>query len=284
MSDTTPQPAPQPAQPTQQRLSSSHPLYIESSTIIGTKIANEVTHFVIEVRTETKTWCTIKRYSNFEQFHELLLSLIPYESLPVGCVLPGKRLKLWYNHSDRDFLEERILLLDNYMLRCIQLAAKVPSINELFVGFLSTDAIVIEVPTFLPTKQRLTEHRFQDDSEVTYVEINTVRVVNDHVLYQIDCTNSNLQHDDQRFQWTVLKRFHQFFDLDNMLRSFFSHRPDVTQQFFPLERSNKFLYDHLDPHFIEQRRLVVECYIQRLLLLEPVLYCEIFLSFIGVAD
>jgi len=57
---------------------------IETAHIIGTKVVEEVVHFVISVSTAEKEWCTVKRYSNFEVFHDLLLTIIDVSELPVA--------------------------------------------------------------------------------------------------------------------------------------------------------------------------------------------------------
>jgi hypothetical protein len=209
----------------------------------------------------------------------MLLECVAEHTLPAGCDLPGKRFKWWSSHTSPAFIEERALLLEHYLVKL----AQVPNIanSELFVGFLATDRQNIDCPPKVTAESLLAQTVFPDDVEVTDVSIPQTRLMTDHVLYQVDVANVRKSKSYQR--WTVLKRFNQFVDLDEALRESFAHRPDVMSALpNPPERYSKLFYDHMEDHFVEHRRIVLEHYMRKLMLVTSVLYEPIFLAFLGV--
>ena len=82
---------------------------------------------------------------------------------------------------------------------------------------------------------------------------------------------------------TVLKRFAQFHEVDDLLRSeFASDEHTLSQLPASPSRQSKLLYDHADPHFIEQRRCLLENYLNKLLKIDNVTKSHNFLTFLGV--
>jgi hypothetical protein len=246
---------------------------------VGTQTIDDSVHYLVSVSTAAgETWCCLKRYSQFEEFHYMLLDCVHERSLPAGAELPGKRLKLWYSHTSKAFVEERALLLENYLKKLIQVSEIAAS--ELLVGFLALNRVDVKAPARATPKEALAEAELPEDVEVTGVAVPQVRLMSDHVLYQVDVVNSRKRRSFQR--WTVLKRFAQFVELDEQLREAFAHRPDVIDA-LPLapEKYSKLLYNHMDDHFVEQRRVVLENYLQKLMLVTPVLYNQQFLTFLG---
>ena len=192
----------------------------------------------------------------------------------------GKRFKWWSTHTSPGFIEERALILENYLQKLTQ----VPNIasSELFVGFLANDRANIDAPPKVTSRSLLQQASLPDDVEVTDVSIPTVRMMSDHELYQIDVSNERKRKSFQK--WTVLKRFAQFIEMDDGLREDFAHRPDVLAALpNPPERYSKLFYDHMDDHFVEHRRLVLDNYLVKLVLVTPVLYNTRFLAFLGVS-
>merc|ERR1712154_28254 len=134
----------------------------------------------------------------------------------------------------------------------------------------------------------ISEHRqsdewdFPEDQEVTNIVIQSTRKMTDHVLYQICVANS---HKRASFRaWTVLKRFTQFYEMDVKLRaSLQSEEPDVLPKLPPPpSRKFKFVHDHMDDDFIEERRVLLENYLSKLLREETVANNKDFLEFLGV--
>ncbi len=137
----------------------------------------------------------------------------------------------------------------------------------------------IEVKT---PSDKLKETQLPEDVEVTSVAIPQTRMMSDHVLYQVDVVNERKRRSFQK--WTVLKRFAQFVEMDEALRAAFAHRPDVMSSLPSLpEKVYKVIQDHMDDHFVEKRRVLLENYLQKLLLVTPVLYNTDFLAFLGVS-
>jgi len=249
--------------------------------IVDHRIIDDVVHYIIKVSTANETWFTIKRYSRFEDFHALLLDCVNDHSLPAGAELPGKRFKLWYSHTSPQFIEERSVLLENYLKKL----CTVPQVasSTIFVGFLATDRIQID-ESKLDTRtllQKIKDLNLPEEVEVTCITIPQIRMMSDHVLYKVDVMN---EHKDPAFNtWTVLKRFAQFVELDEALRASFAHLPEVLNALpSPPERHSKVIQDHMDDHFVEHRRVLLEHYMQKLMLVTPVLYEPNFLNFLGV--
>jgi hypothetical protein len=126
------------------------------------------------------------------------------------------------------------------------------------------------------------DFEFPSDQEVTNVVIQSTRKMTDHVLYQICVSNS---HKRASFRaWTVLKRFTQFYDMDLKLRaSLQSDTPELLPQLPPPpSRKLKFVHDHMDDDFIEERRVLLENYLSKLLRYPEVVNNSDFLEFLGV--
>lgn len=121
-----------------------------------------------------------------------------------------------------------------------------------------------------------------DDAEVTGVCIPQTRLMSDHVLYQVDVSNARKRKTFSK--WTVLKRFGQFFDLDAALRAEYAE-DYATLNSLPASptRQSKLLYDHMDPHFIEHRRVLLENYLNKLLNMPVIAKNPTFLAFLGVS-
>lgn len=137
-------------------------------------------------------------------------------------------------------------------------------------------------------KDEQKEHRLSDDfdfpkdQEVTNIVIQSTRKMTDHVLYQICVSNS---HKRSSFRaWTVLKRFTQFYEMDLKLRAGLqTQSPDTLPKLPPApSRKLKFVHDHMDDDFIEERRVLLENYLSKLLRFPEVVSNEDFLEFLGV--
>ena len=237
--------------------------------------------YIIEVAPAVgDKWQTKKRYSHFEDFHAALLDCVSSSILPAGAELPGKKIPFFTSATSLSLIEERSVLLQNYLRKIITVHAIASS--PLLVNFLQMDSLIENVPT---TRHDPTEamHAFDfpDDAEVTEITVPQTRTMSDHILYQIDAVNVRQRKSFQK--WTVLKRFAAIVEMDEALRLEFASRADVLAQLPPTpEKHYKVVFDHLNFHFVEQRRALIESYLQRLLVIEPVLYSPTFLIFLGV--
>jgi len=244
-------------------------------TVPTTKTSGETVFYIVHVKETSDSWSVQKRYSQFEDFHGRLLSTALAAQVPTGVELPGKRIKLFTSHDDANFIEERRCLLEAYLKRLVNVKALASS--DILIEFLSEGKV--EVP---PEENKTAKaNPLPDDVEVTGISIPATRTMSDHVLYQIDVLNSRKRSTYSK--WTVLKRFGQFFDMDFALRESFAANPVVLEMMPPAPaRRAKLLFDHMDDTFVEQRRVLLENYLNRLLHCPAVVRSEIFLSFLGV--
>jgi len=105
--------------------------------------------------------------------------------------------------------------------------------------------------------------------------------MSDHVLYQIDCVNVRKRKSFSK--WTVLKRYSQFYDMDTAVRAAYINKPDLLATLpAPPARHAKLLTDHMDNTFVEQRRVLLENYLQKMIKVEAVVRNKDFLLFIGI--
>jgi PX domain len=120
-----------------------------------------------------------------------------------------------------------------------------------------------------------------EDVEVTDVCIPATRSMSDHVLYQIDVSNARKRKTFSK--WTVLKRFGQFYEMDTEVRASFAEEKEFldTLPCAP-ERKPKLLADHMDSTFIEERRALLEHYLQAMIKVERIVRHPTFLQFLGV--
>eukprot|EP00479_Gromia_sphaerica_P004012 TRINITY_DN14753_c0_g1_i1.p1 TRINITY_DN14753_c0_g1~~TRINITY_DN14753_c0_g1_i1.p1 ORF type:complete len:242 (+),score=21.79 TRINITY_DN14753_c0_g1_i1:140-865(+) len=178
------------------------------------------------------------------------------------CLCFSKKIKLFQSHVDEDFIEERRALLDNYLRKLVS----IPDIakSQEIANFLNNDKS--EVPA-QEQKRAPREHNpddFPEDQEITDISIPSTRTMNDHVLYQIDVSNQRKRRTFSK--WTVLKRFGQFHVMDEKVRLDLANRPDVLEA-MPVRpsRKAKIWHDHMDDDFIEERRVLLENYLTKLL-------------------
>lgn len=255
-------------------------LSIVNVTLPKAEVRDGVAFYIVNVTGSFNSWSVNKRYSQFEEMHNELAADFAFrnKTLPKGAALPPKEFKLLQSHLSSTFIERRRILLENYLKKLI--SSKETSKNATLLRFLTTDKHeYFEVPE--ERKTTSTSADTDDDVEVTSVTIPATRTMSDHVLYQIDVCNSKKRKSFSK--WTVLKRFGQFFEMDSMLRQAFIEDLEFLEQLPPPpERKPKLLNDHMDPSFIEQRRALLEAYLQKLVVIPRVVRHAVFLQFVGV--
>jgi len=130
-----------------------------------------------------------------------------------------------------------------------------------------------------------------DTDEITGVSIKSATILQDqigrsglspHVIYHIHVRNTNKSKEFN--VWTVMKRFHEFVNFDGELRADLSvNKPTAVQQLpKPPPKRNKSWTDHLNPVFIEKRRILLQVYLRRLIRFPPFRRHPLTLSFLGV--
>eukprot|EP00484_Ammonia_sp_Unknown_P021162 CAMPEP_0197037114 /NCGR_PEP_ID=MMETSP1384-20130603/14409_1 /TAXON_ID=29189 /ORGANISM="Ammonia sp." /LENGTH=387 /DNA_ID=CAMNT_0042467373 /DNA_START=27 /DNA_END=1190 /DNA_ORIENTATION=- len=106
-----------------------------------------------------------------------------------------------------------------------------------------------------------------ENDEITGCTIPQAQVLkHDHTIYQIHVENRNIK-DEDHCRWTVMKRFQDFTAFDVQIRTAITNDyPNEVSLLPPLPpKYLKILVDHLDQTFIEKRRLLLQCYLQRML-------------------
>jgi len=164
-------------------------------------------------------------------------------------------------------------LLENYLKKLVSVEDIAKC--ETFIKFVTSDTHdEIKVEAKVSEDMPL-------DVEVTSVTIPATRTMSDHVLYQIDIVNARKRKSFSK--WTVLKRFGQFYEMDQAVRISFVDNPEQLAQLpAPPQRRAKLLTDHMDTTFVESRRVLLENYLQRMVQTEHVVRNKEFLSFLGV--
>jgi len=232
-----------------------------------------VVFYYVHVQGSFNAWSVAKRYSQFEELHNALQSNILSKKIPPGCELPQKRWKFFTSHITPAFIEQRRVLLEAYLKKLLKVEDIVNS--SLFTKFLSTD---VQKDKVEPEEKK---SELPEDVEVTNITIPATRQMSDHFLYQIDVTNS--RKDAPFDKWTVLKRFGQFYDMDCAVRAAFIDKPEILEGLpEPPERKAKLFNDHMDDTFVEQRRVLLENYLRKMLTVIEVVRNKEFLVFLGV--
>jgi len=226
--------------------------------------------YTINVYDGFNSWAVSKRYSQFEEFHNQIMLKYPKMKLPK---LPPKKFKLFTSHVSAGFIEERRVLLENYLTRLIK--TKLSESSSL-LKFLTTN----KTKKVSEAKSAATE-KVPDDVEVTDIAIPATRTMPDHVLYQIDLVNNKKRKSFSK--WTVLKRFGQFYEMDASIRAVFATQPNIINKMPAApQRKAKLFNDHMDSNFIENRRVLLSNYLKKMQNVPEVLRCRIFLKFLGV--
>lgn len=233
-----------------------------------TEVNDGTVFYHVNVEADGGSWSVLKRYSQFEEFHAAMQQVMGF---PPTAELPGKRFKLFTSHVDPEFVEERRCILEAYLKRLVE--SKGLGDDKTLRNFLNSDK---QAPKVAPASEPVLE-----DVEVTGISAPSTRIMTDHVLYQIDVVN---EHKRKTFsKWTVLKRFGQIFDMDAALRESLAGDLDVLALMPPPpQRHAKIIFDHMDEAFIEQRRVLLENYLSRLIKIPGCVRSPVLLGFLGV--
>lgn len=178
------------------------------SVVTGAVDSNHVVFYDVKVSTATEVWMCVKRYSSFDKLHSVIQQKYPTAKIPH---LPPKRFTLFQDHTSGSFIEERRALLDNYLKKCLK--EKPICKSKAFRKFLSSD----KAPSTEDQKMDAQTVELPEDQEVTGIAVPSTRTMSDHILYQIEVSNDRLAEEYRK--WTVLKRFGQFYIMDQELRA-----------------------------------------------------------------
>jgi len=247
--------------------------------------------YEVEVSNKKIRWNVWHRFDSFYMLHHMLLEIAAslsqnmarYISLPP---FPEKRVKYITDHFEQEFIENRRMLLENYIKKVLVLPDFKHS--NILTSFLTPDIDEIVLPP-AQTGGRQKPIDLNDvldvdeDDEITTVSIPQAQILkNDHAIFTINCSNANKRRSFG--EWTVLKRFAEFHAFDIQLRTdLLENQPHALQLLPNLPtRQPKLLIDHLDESFIERRRLLTEAYLKRLIRHSIFRKHPITLKFLGV--
>lgn len=257
-------------------------------------------------------WTLLRRFSEFYELNARLeTELGSPDCLPP---FPGKSLPFLTDHFETMFVSQRRTLLSNYLWRLGK--SPVYGRHDALLEFLTpntydtpvaADPKEFKIKTPIPkspTRKSYNEsyvvtsaaagesdlyQQYLNASlgfesateELTAVTVPAAQILrNDHVVYQV-----NVQNDRKRrtfSKWTVLKRFQEFFTLDTEIRECLFGRPEVLAKMPPLPtRSVKVIVNHLNTRFIEERRLLLDLYLKRIVSITEVASLPVTLDFLG---
>lgn len=236
--------------------------------------AEDYTVFEVEVSNKKIRWNVWHRFDSFYMLHHMLLEIATslsqsqqrYIVLPP---FPEKHIKYVVDHFDREFIENRRMLLENYIKRILTMTDFKHS--SIVTSFFTPDIDEIVLPPSSPGGRtepiNLDEILNKDDEdEITRVGVPMAQILkNDHAIFTVNCANENKRKSFG--EWSVLKRFAEFHAYDMQLRNDLSETNPNAIQFLPgiPGRSPKLLIDHLEESFIERRRILLEAYCKRLI-------------------
>jgi len=253
-------------------------LALKTVTVCGYKrvqetsaLAGKTTYFEIRFKTGSGEYRVFKRYSEFNELREMLKKNKNVTEKP--SPLPAKR---WLN-MNKEFLNERRVLLNNWLKKLA--ADEQSSKSQELLQWLMAEKE--DLPKEDENEQK--EHKFPDDQEITDIKIPGVTKMPDHVLYNIEFSNSRKRSSFEC--WKSLKRYAQIASLDSALRKGLKDKKEVVKSLPPLPpASNKIFVDHTSDQFIEERRALLENYLSKLLFIPEVASHKEFLDFAGLVQ
>eukprot|EP00455_Lapot_gusevi_P037453 TRINITY_DN4190_c0_g1_i1.p1 TRINITY_DN4190_c0_g1~~TRINITY_DN4190_c0_g1_i1.p1 ORF type:complete len:315 (-),score=43.67 TRINITY_DN4190_c0_g1_i1:164-1108(-) len=230
---------------------------IHAITIPTTHVLSGVVFYEVDLNNRKLRWNVFRRYEQFSNLHEQLYLKMQTEDFPLLPPFPGRHFKFWVDHLNPHFIEQRRVLLENYLQKLLAileyrehrlvLEFLIPEDDDQFVpatkrnsnasgsGSQEEEKGKVEKEAEQPvererepsrsqveSKQRDTVWYDDDDdvdSEVSSVSIPAAQILRgDHVIYQINVVNEKKRKSFS--QWTVLKRYGEFAEFDAALRSY----------------------------------------------------------------
>merc|ERR1719433_1194326 len=138
--------------------------------IPGYHISGDVVFYEIVVSNKKLRWNLWVRFDTFHCIHLLLTELAEELSLPSSPVIlppfPSKRRKLVQNHLDTDFIEERQILLANYLQKVNK--SLIMRHSEVFLSFLTPPPEEVNPVTSPPSSTQYNSSFRKPPSPLTY--------------------------------------------------------------------------------------------------------------------
>jgi len=154
----------------------------------------------------------------------------------------------------------------------------------------SNSPVVVNRYRFVDREKKLMLFVSEKD-EITGISVKATTTLRDQagrfgslpfVIYHVHVRNTNMGKDFN--VWIVMKRFHEFVDFDEQLRAQLSvtNLTSVSQLPKLPPKFNKSWTDHLNPVFIEKRRILLQVYLRRLIRYPLFRRHPLTLTFLGV--
>lgn len=246
-------------------------------SVIGDKV-----FYTIQIRQKEKLRFIQKRFNQFFYLRQSLKSMTTV-FLPK---LPRKLPKVFVDHANPAFIDQRIVLLNLFL-------NKISSLRRLLDSppvqrFLLTDSIPDVSQNIRDNNidyrlERKNALEYFESLEVSDVSIPATKQMKTHTLYQIHCFNGHPKYRTDANEWVSLKRFKDFDKLDRTLRMIFESNPKVHNRMpiLPLKLP-KTMVDHKEPSFVEERRVLLEHYLRKVILIPEVMEKGVILRFLNI--
>eukprot|EP01084_Bolivina_argentea_P290476 498962_1 len=138
-------------------------------------------------------------------------------------------------------------------------------------------------PNLLPqtrTRHEQITQSLHSGHNIIRVSIPSYHIADDVVVYEVDVSNKKLR-------WNLWLRYEFFYVLHQMMQELVTELSSQDNQVilppFP-EKRLKILTDHFNEHFIENRRMLLDNYLQKTLANRYLRHSEIFISFLTPPD
>lgn len=256
-------------------------------------ITDGVCLYEVEVANKSFIWNLWLRFDAFVRLYGRLQELATEYRSNIGkddhrFVLPPfpfKQPKIFVDHTNKQFIETRRRLLENFLQKILE--HEDFRYFESFITFLLPPENEVAIPRKDPVpssheassgrltrkkRKKKSRYRFGTDmievselDEITGVEVRKSQVLkNDHTVFHVHVLNENKPKPYQ--QWTSLKRYQDFDKFQLSLKKQIADRYPACLKFLPAipKKSSKLLRDHLDPTFIERRRLLLDVWCKNL--------------------
>eukprot|EP00477_Mikrocytos_mackini_P000270 GAHX01000284.1.p2 GENE.GAHX01000284.1~~GAHX01000284.1.p2 ORF type:complete len:302 (-),score=47.33 GAHX01000284.1:1763-2632(-) len=260
---------------------------INSINIENFYTIDDTTYYEIKLSNSSFTWNVWHRFSEFSDLHKTLkdsVNLVSGRDLVLPA-FPAKQSKILFDHLEYSFIKRRQIQLNQYLNQLRKIV--IVNASTTFRNFsLSQHNNSMELRRYV--NRRVLEQNKNTLKDVTDVTIDSWTLSNDHVIYHIRFSNSNKE--GPYSSWLCLKRYEEFDKFNKDLKSYINTLPSslnpdsLTPEMLPQlpEKKIKFITDHRDHKFLEERRMGLEEYLRAVIESSVLSTSSIFLKFAGV--
>lgn len=242
---------------------------IKIITIKEFRKISSVAYYNCEFTNDLFVWNSWHRFSEFENLHTELLKNLKEVSkgnqpLP-EC--PEKNYNIFSLNDSPEFTNKRKLKLEAYLNQLNKIF--IVSTSEIFLKFsYNQKSQEIDLP------KKILRKKFDESNNsnhpISEVYIEYISYFDNHALYHIRLIYKNEIGKNRKI--LLIKRFDEIYEFDQKLRNYLENNlkyKDLIGR-IPIipEKKNMIFIDHHDPKFLEQRRMAIENYFQKLVVVE----------------